>query len=150
MNSQTFSLLVKCVQSIAPVGTLAAVNYYITDTAITRTPSYTLIPSDCPNELVMSVSLIDNSPLPTSITFSQPIISVYQTDYALTNYAGYQVKVTATDPKTGVTNSSTTFWVYVKCTKTISVATNPIPATTTYILDPNILATQTLTLPTFA
>ena len=75
-NDQSFTLLVKCVQSIAPTSALADVLYYITDPAITRTPLYTLTPSDCTNELTLAVTLSDNSPLPVSITWLVPNINI--------------------------------------------------------------------------
>ena len=111
--------MVKCVQSIAPTSALADVLYYITDQSITRTPLYTLTPSDCIYELTLAVTLSDNSPLPASITYSAPTISVYESNYALTNI--YQVKVVATDPKTGITNSAISFNVTIKCTKSIDL-----------------------------
>jgi len=111
---QSFSLLVKCVLSIAPSGLLTDVVYYITMPAELRTPLYQLTPADCPYELVLTVTQIDNSPLPGSITYTAPSISTYETNYALTNI--YQLKIVATDPKTGLTNSSLTMKVTIKCT----------------------------------
>ena len=46
---KTFTLVVSCVQTIAPASALADVIYYISDTAITRTPAFLLTPSGCPN-----------------------------------------------------------------------------------------------------
>ena len=86
----------------------------MSDAAITRTPVFTLTPADCPYELVLTVTQIDNSPLPGSITYTAPSISTYETNYALTNI--YQLKIVATDPKTGLTNSSLTMKVTIKCT----------------------------------
>jgi hypothetical protein len=93
------------------------------------------------------VTLSDGSPLPSSITYTAPTISVQTNAYALAT--SYTVKIVATDPKTGLTNSALTFNVVIKCTKSIDVASNPIPASTTYILDPNMLQTTTLIFPTF-
>ena len=74
--------------------------YYETDPAITRTPAYSLTPSDCPNELTISVTQSNNSALPSSITYSAGVISVYASTYfAMINYT---IKVLATDPKTGL------------------------------------------------
>ena len=75
-DTKNFSLLVKCVTAIAPSSSLTEVVYYITDPAITRTPSYNLTPSTCPNELVLTVTLSDDSPLPVAISYSAPNISV--------------------------------------------------------------------------
>ena len=95
------------ISSITPLSTLSDVVYYITDPAITRTPSYNLTPSTCPNELVLTVTLSDGSPLPTAISYSAPNISVETMIYGPANV--YTVKVLATDPKTGITNSAVTF-----------------------------------------
>ena len=46
-------------------------------------------------------------------------------------------------------NNDTEWTVTVSCASAILVQTNPIPAETTFILDPNNLNTQTLTLPTY-
>ena len=72
----SFNLLVTCVQSFAPSSALTDVVYYITDPAITRTPTYSVTPSTCLNELVLTVTLSDGSPLPATITFSSPNVSV--------------------------------------------------------------------------
>ena len=115
--------------------------YFITDPAETRTPAYDLTPADCPYELALTVTLIDDSPLPTSITYADPTISVQTNTFALET--SYTVKIVATDPKSGVTESSLSFIVVIKCTKSIDVSANSIPATTTYVLDPNVLQTTT-------
>lgn len=147
-EDRSFTLLVKCVQSINTAGALSDVLYYITDPAITRTPLYSLTPSDCTYELVLTVTLADNSPLPASITYTAPNISVYSNTFA--SNASYAIKIVATDPKSGMTNSALTLNVSIKCSKTISLFTNTIPATTTYVLNPNSLVTNTLTTPTFS
>jgi hypothetical protein len=106
-EERSFSLLVKCVQSISPDSVLAIVLYFITDPVITRTPTYALTPADCPNELVLTVTLSNNSLLPASITYLAPAISIHEMDYARTGT--YQVMVVATDPKTGINNSALSF-----------------------------------------
>ena len=121
--------------------------YYITDPAILRTPAYSLTPADCTYELVLTVTLSDNSPLPASITYLVPSISVSSAVFA--SNTSYAVKIVATDPKTGVQNSALTLNVVIKCSKTISIVSNSIPATSIYTLNPNSLVTSTLTTPTF-
>ena len=64
------------ISAITPLSTLSEVVYYISDPAITRTPSYSVLPSVCPNELVLTVTLSDGSPLPAAISYSAPNISV--------------------------------------------------------------------------
>jgi hypothetical protein len=64
------------ISTITLLSTLSDVVYYISDPAITRTPSYSVSPSVCPNELVLTVTLIDGSPLPVAISYSAPNISV--------------------------------------------------------------------------
>ena len=75
-DTRSFNLLVTCVSAIAPSSALTDVVYYINDPAITRTPSYSLTPSNCLNELVLTVTLSDGSPLPAAISYSVPNISV--------------------------------------------------------------------------
>ena len=75
-DTKSFTLLVTCVTAIAPASTPTDIVYYITDPAIVRTPSYNLTPSTCPNELVLTVTLSDDSPLPVAISYSAPNISV--------------------------------------------------------------------------
>ena len=66
-----------CVSNITPnPATLADVLYFITDPAEIRTPVYDLSPADCPYLLVLTVTLIDDSPLPASITNTDPNISI--------------------------------------------------------------------------
>jgi hypothetical protein len=64
-------------------------------------------PSICPNELVLTVTLIDGSPLPFGITYSAPNIIIQTSNYTVANL--YTIKVVATDPKTGLTNSTVSF-----------------------------------------
>lgn len=124
VDYQSFNLLVKCVQSITPVSLLSDIVYYITDPAETRTHAYSLLPVDCPNELTYQVTLANGDPLPASITHSSPTISVFSSIYAAAS--SYVVKVVATDPKTGVTNSDTTFAVAIKCTKKVDLVSGLI------------------------
>ena len=118
-DTKSFSLLVTCVSAIAPAAPLNEVIYYITDPAITRTPIYNLTPSFCINELVLTVTLSDGSPLPAAIQYVAPNIQVETKDPLMANV--YNVKIVATDPKTGLANSELTFKVTIPCTKSISV-----------------------------
>jgi hypothetical protein len=79
-DTKSFSLLVTCVSAIAPAAPLNEVIYYITDPAITRTPIYNLTPSFCINELVLTVTLSDGSPLPAAIQYVAPNIQVETSD----------------------------------------------------------------------
>jgi hypothetical protein len=111
--------VVSCVQTIAPASALADVVYYISETAITRTPAFILTPIGCPNELTYVVTLANGSALPSSIVFNSlpgsETISVFESNYTLTNI--YAVKIVVTDPKTGITNNVMTLNVTIKCTK---------------------------------
>lgn len=84
------------ITAITPSSTLNDVVYYITDPAITRTPSYNTTPSGCSSGLELSVTLSDGSPLPAAITYNATTISVQTNDYSAVNV--YTVKVVATDP----------------------------------------------------
>lgn len=117
-----------CVQQINIPTALTDVEYFITDAAILRYPTFLLTPTDCPNELVYVVTQQNDLVLPGSIVFnnnrSNPIISVEEQNYALT--AVYQVKVVVTDPKTSITNSEYLFKVTIKCTKTVDISSGTI------------------------
>jgi len=126
-RTNSFTLVVSCVRQIAITAPLSSVVYYITDLAIKRYPTYNLTPAGCPNELVYTVTLQNDSPLPGSITFTSganPTISVEETNYALTNV--FQVKVYVIDPKTGKTNSDHSLSVTILCTKTIEIAQDAV------------------------
>ena len=114
-------------------------------------PAYTLTPSGCPNELTYSVTMSDDSVLPSQFTFTNTpgseAINVFTTTKTLTGV--YTMKVTVTDPKTGIASSSQTFVVTLKCTKSITIVTNPNASTINYKIDPNLLVQTTLTLPTY-
>ena len=66
-DTRSFNLLVTCVSSIAVSSALADVVYFITDPAIIRVPTYNLTPANCLNELELTVTLDDGSPLPATI-----------------------------------------------------------------------------------
>lgn len=123
-DNRSFNLLVKCVSGINPAGALTNVIYHITDPAITRTPVYTLVPADCPYELTIAATLSDGSPLPAPLTMAPPTLSVFEANYA--NTATYVVRFTATDPKSGVTNSVVTVNVTILCTKTVDLISGAI------------------------
>ena len=64
--------------------------------------------------------------------------------------AVYPLKIIAKETYNNVTtNQSCLFAVTIICTQSITVTTNPIPATVTYILDPNVLVKINLTMPTY-
>lgn len=95
---------------------------------------------------MLVVTQSNNSALPASIAWNSPNIAVYSAVFA--SNTSYVVKIVATDPKTSISNT-TTFNVVIKCSKSISISSNTIPVSSTYILNPNTLATITLTTPTF-
>lgn len=114
--------MVSCVRIIEITAPLPDVVYFITDPVIERYPTFNLTPAGCPNELVYTVTLQNDTTLPGSITFAHggsPTISVEEQDYSLTNV--FTVKVVVVDPKTGNTNSDYILKVTVLCAKTIEV-----------------------------
>jgi len=74
--TDTFILTVSCVQQITFINNVDPIVYFITDPAIIRTPTYSLTPSTCINELELTVTLIDGTSLPVAISYSAPNISV--------------------------------------------------------------------------
>jgi hypothetical protein len=78
--------------------------------------------------LTYVVTLANGSALPGSIVFNSTpgseTISVFESNYALTNI--YAVKIVVTDPKTGITNNVMTLNVTIKCIKQIDINTNAV------------------------
>lgn len=148
LRTDTFVLTVSCVRTISTSSSLTDVMYYISDPAITRNPSYVLTPAGCPNELTYQVTQADGSALPGSIVFSSStkIISVYETNWLLT--ATYTIKVTVTDPKTSLQNSSITFVVTIKCTKSLDLISGSV-ASYSYKIDLDAPWTKDVALPTY-
>ena len=74
------------------------------------------------------VTLENGSALTGSIVFNSTpgseTISVFESNYALTNI--FAVKIVVTDPKTGITDSDLTLNVIIKCIKTIDINTNAV------------------------
>lgn len=74
------------------------------------------------------MTLLGGAPIPAPITLDatpgSETISVYETDYVLT--ANYDVQVTVTDPKTGLTNTEVTFKVSILCTKSVDLISDQI------------------------
>ena len=71
-GQQTFNLLVTCVRSIAPSSSMASIDYFIGDAQIaTLIPAYNLSPSDCPIELVYSVTMDDDTALASQFTLDK-------------------------------------------------------------------------------
>ena len=129
---------------------ISPVVYFITDALIpVSIPVYTISPATCPYELVIdAVTLADGSALPNAITFDGiTTAKVFENTFSATGV--YTVKVRAKDPKSLITNSSLTFSVTVKCTKSVSMVTNTIAASNSYVIDTAILQTTTLSLPTY-
>jgi len=62
------------------------------------------VPALCPNELVYTIKMTDNSSLPSAITLDttpgSETVQVYETDYLKTGI--YSISVIVTDPKTSV------------------------------------------------
>ena len=104
-DTKSFTLLVTCVTAVTPSISMAPITYFIGDTSIgTLIPAYTLTPPGCPNELTYSVTMSNNSVLPSQFTFTNNVgsktINVFTTTKTLTGV--YTMKVTVTDPKTGI------------------------------------------------
>jgi hypothetical protein len=146
-NSQSFVLQVNCLTALAPNPALGGVTYYVGDTTTSIPVIFSFTPDGCPNLLIYTVTMADDSALPTPITYASGVISVQTNDFA--DLGTYSIKVLVVDPNTSTTNTQT-FSIDIKCTKNIVVQANTIPASTTYVLDPNNLNTIHLTSPIYA
>lgn len=71
-------------------------------------PAYSLTPSGCPNELVYQLTMLDGSALTSDIRFilnaGAYSINIYSMDASLIGVK--IIKVSVTDPKTGISNSA--------------------------------------------
>ena len=89
---------------------------------------YVLTPSGCPNELTYLVTLANGSALPGSIVFDSTPgsekISVFESNYALTNI--FSVKIVVTDQKSGIINNEMTLKVTIKCVRQIDINSNSV------------------------
>ena len=97
--------------------------------------------------LVYTVTLADDTSLPASISFATNTVTVQTNDFSGAILGTFTVKVTAKDTLNGFTPPSQTFVVRIKCTKTIAVAANPIPASFEYVFNEPTLTTG---LPTYS
>ena len=145
-KTDTFVLTVSCVQQISVINNIPPLIYFITDDPIdVPVPTYQIIPADCPFELVMSaVTLSNGDSLPAAIRFDGvDAIDIYETDYIATGQ--YAVMVTMTDPKSKTKNTDLIFSVTVKCTKSIDLVINNLPAVNIFEIDEKLLKSLTLT-----
>ena len=89
---------------------------------------YVLTPSGCPNELIYLVTLTNGSALPGSIVFDSTPgsekISVFESNYALTNI--FSVKIVVTYPKSGIINNEIMLKVTIICVKQIDINSNSV------------------------
>jgi hypothetical protein len=59
------------------------------------------------------------------------------------------VRIKVVDPKTGVLNLLQTLDITIKCTKSLNIVTNTIPATTQYTINTSQLLTTSLFVPDY-
>lgn len=106
--TESFTLTVSCVTSISQYNVLSPVIYFIRDAEmVIPIPSYSITPSTCPMELLYSAAQADDSPLPNAIKLLNEdgaiILKLSETDPAFTGV--YTVRITAVDPKSGLSNA---------------------------------------------
>ena len=82
---------------------------------------YEITPSQCPNEISYSVAQPDGSALPESITVSEDGTKLIIKEDTLTATGMYTLKVTGTDPKTGLKGEDWIIQIRVSCAKEIVI-----------------------------
>jgi len=146
--TDSFVLTIQCVTLIEQLSSVSPQVYYINDpAAVLSIPLYTLTPSTCPYELAYSAVLADGNPLPNAISLQSSGLRFFETDPTLIGV--YQVRITVSDPKTSLSHNSLLIDVIIKCTKQISLVSNPIPATSVYTINTSTLLTTSHLLPTY-
>ena len=107
------------------------------------------MPALCPNELVYTIKMADNSSLPSAITLSttpgSETVKVYETNYLKTGI--HNVSVVVTDPKTSV-QTILSVLITIKCTKHLDMVANP-KKSLTYNVGTASLVKTNLPMPTF-
>lgn len=144
----SFKLTVNCVKSIATKGTVANLDYFITEGSSTRQAAYSLSPSACPDQLVHSATIGGNA-LPSwiSIDAKTGIVTVKEDDLKAKE-GTYKVDLVATDPGTGVKSTGVSFDINLKCTKEIKLVSGSVE-TYSYKIDLDAPWTESKDLPTY-
>lgn len=135
-------------------GSIASFVYFIgTATVNTSIPTYVANPNCGNRALTYALQMQAGGTVPAafSLNSSTKQFIVTQGVAIATGTYALRIVVTETFSSSGNKVNSACLWtVTIKCTSSISVQTNPIPASTTYTLNPNSLNTISLTLPTYA
>jgi hypothetical protein len=134
------------------LSTVPSALYYINDPYIdVSIPLYSLTPGTCPYELTYSAALADNSPLPNAITLQNQsgshFLRLSETNPLATGV--YQVRISVVDPKTSLSHTNLLIDVTVLCTKSITLVSSTIPASTIYTINTSQLLTTSFNLPLY-
>lgn len=90
----------------------------------------------------------DGSPLPSSI-YLNFLGEIQIESEEISEVGTYLIRLVVIDFSSQTKNSDLIFTVIMKCVKTVTLVTNPIPALTVYTL-PQVMTQQTLQMPTFS
>lgn len=126
--------------------------YYTTPTVNTPMPTYTVVPNCMNKPITYSLQMQDGSAVPAAFTLNTSTMMFVITQNVFIAIGTYNLKIVATETYSTVApkfNNLCLWTVTILCTTSISVQTNPTPASTTYILDPNNLNTVSLPVPTY-
>jgi hypothetical protein len=129
---------------------IASFTYYYGDPTVhTPFPVFAAVPNCGAKPLAYSLELQSGGPAPTAFSLDTSSLMFLITQNIPIPYnANYNLKLIVKETYDNITTNSACLWtVSIACTRSISVSTNPIPASTIYILDPNNLNTSVLTMP---
>jgi len=154
VDTKTFQLTIQCtVASVSMINPIASFTYYYGDpTSNTPLPTYTAIPNCGNKPLSYSLQMQAGGTVPSAFSLNLATkMFVITQNVAIPYTVNYNLKLVVTETYQGITSNSACLWtVTVTCIRSLTLMTNPIPASTTYILDPNNLNTSALTLPTYS
>jgi hypothetical protein len=150
----SFQLTLTCtVTSVTKTGSIANIAYHeVAGTMSVNLPTYTVVPNCGGVGVTYALSLVGGGTVPAAFSIDTTNKKFQITAGTSIASGVYNVRITATEtwsassPKT---ESTCTFQVTVTCTDSLSILTNVIPASYTYLLNPNTLNTISWATPTF-
>jgi hypothetical protein len=150
----SIALTLQCViNSVDKTGSISAITYFIgSATLLTAMPTYVTNPACGVNTLSYTLLMQAGGTVPAAFSLDTTNMKFVITQGVALVNGIYNLKIVATEnlcTSGTVINDLCLFTVTVKCTTSINILSNPIPATITYILNPNTLNTMTQALPTY-
>jgi hypothetical protein len=132
---------------------IAPITYAIgAATATYDLPTYTVTPNCGGKPVSYALQMVSGGSVPNAFSIDSTNKKFVITQNVPIANGVYDLRIIATETWSATspkTESSCTFTVTVTCTQSIALLTNVIPATYTYYLNPNTLATVSWATPTY-